>query len=312
MGLYDISKLPEILQNNDIDGIADVIHEMAKSVKQKISLLCSLYCEFYVDKNYWFLHKVHSLLQKAENETILKKQREYLRQLYSLFKYKTPRCISIDLTYDIRDIHTLLQNQTHMILPEMFKTNCTEHAISILNILYQSVIYGDIQNAVLIMKYIMDKDTTKQWKEFFQKEKNDIVSVFFDVLLSLKELPQECRDYIGIAKDMFFYKLTTKSHNEQRIQRLSLLFYSIYIAVSMSISYKKIKVPISMSAMDERMSYLFVYTEKDEECSDMILENKTKRKKDIQHTRCRSMTVSNKDYEKLEKMRQQLNIIRIR
>ena len=304
----DLIEFFNYFKNNDIDDILKSMNQTLKGIKPKLSVFVNLYCTFYANTNLWLLYKVHSITQKIEEESMSKKQSELLRNLCIYLKYSPYKEHSFNIDVDINDIHEFVSIHTHNVLPEIYSTSCNEHVTSLLNIFYKSIMIGDTHKAITIVYYLFPKPNKDV---FITKGKNDILWIIFDILLSIDTLTSKCRDYVGMAKDMFFYKIGKCI--EDRKRRLPILLYSLVVITTMKTKYIKPNIPLTLSSIEDRMSYLYVYTYKDDDVRSVIDEDKYKKKQtnDIYSMR-KPIQVCDKEYEKVEKLRQQLHIIRMK
>lgn len=305
MNIYDLSIY---IQEHDIDDIMKLLSDISKTIKQKILLMLSLYCQCYISSNIWLLYKIHTLIYRIEEENHSKKENdEYIKQMCLYFKYSDIKQTIIDLEVNNDDIHKILMIQSEFLIDQEKINILTQHTISLLNVFYVSLLYGHTSKAILIVKYILNKSN----KELFLKNhKGDIIWMIFDMLLNIPHLPVNCKDYIGICKDIFFYKLG-KNINE-RNERLTLLFYSIFVASSMKVKNKKVLLPIDMNNIEDRMSYLFIYTSRDDSINSLLEKCKNEKKKESKlYSHHKPVNVNDKEYEKLERLKEQTNIIRV-
>lgn len=303
----DLYKIIDYFNSHDIDDIMQWMNDNIHGIKPKLNIICSLYCTYYIDTNIWSLYTFYNIIKKLDCEKNKKKQQELLRDIYTHLKFKSYKKYNIILDFDINDIHNLITLQNQNVLNDEYKNYCTEHTISILNIFLYSLLYENKQHAILCVKYLLSKSN----KELFldPKSKNDIIWIIFTIMMSIETLPTKCSDYIGIAKDMFFYQLS--KNNQSRIERLPTLFCSVLVCLTKSVKYKKVNIPLYMSNIDDRMSYLYTYTEKNEDEYELISKLKEKKKKEKHYIKPRALLIDNKEYEKIEKLREQLHIIRM-
>lgn len=301
----DLCEMIHYFHCHNIDDIVEWMDANVNGIKPKLTLLCSLYCAYYIDTNLWSLYTFYKLIKRIDNERTMKKQKELLRDVYTLLKYKPHKTHSINLDFDIDDIHKLITIQNENTIDDDYKTCCNEHTLSILNVFMYSLLNNNKYNAIITVKYLLSKSD----KELFidPKGKNDVVWILFTIMLSVDRIPLNCKDYIGLAKDIFFYKLSKNS--KIRSVRLPILFYSVLVCITKNVKYKTVELPLSN--IDDRMSYLYVYTEKNDDDLEMISKIKERKKNEKHYIKPRSLVIDSKDYEKIEKLRKQLHIIRM-
>jgi hypothetical protein len=99
---------------------------------------------------------------------------------------------------------------------------------------------------------------------------------------------------------LFYYKLKTKTRKE----RYPLLLTAVLVAINRVPKNKA----LSLCIKDARLAYLYVRTEVDAELEEEVINSRKRilRKKQ----QVRSFNVESKDYDKIEKLRQSLSIIK--
>ena len=199
----------------------------------------------------------------------------------------------------------IIQTIYDPIIQETYKISCSEHCISVLSCLKTHIENKSLENVIFLIKYLLQQT---QKDLFIVKGKDcDIIWIIFDILNLSVHNNDIIRDYINISKQLYFYQLT----KAERMKRLPLLFCTIIVCVQTKCKYKKIYIPTWMTDIHDRMSYLYTYTEIDPECKHDIAESiKILRSRQSKVTP-KSLVIHDKEYEKVERIRNQLSITKI-
>lgn len=283
------------LYNAEPRAVHTLLGNYYKGEETKCAFLVHIFCKHLMNRNLWVLKHVHNMILEVEKRQNKKEKVEGTLNLLNLLRRQKQHHYNIDIGgVPKNEIDQLLyffnyeKNESHAY------DTLVQDELSLFEMCVRS---EKISDAITILQYLLGlKDN-----QVFAKPggENDIVWVIFDILMTLTP-KHALRDFVGYSRDLYFYKLKSK----QRIERLPVIFVCTLAIAQGNVKYKPVNLPLQ----DVRMSYLYVYTEVDDSVTEKV-EMDRHRKSNRKHP-CRSLQVASKDYERLEKLRNTLSIIK--
>lgn len=300
-----ISNIPEfvyLLKSGDMTAVHDHLHKSYKGERTKLNVIIQYFCSHYIDSNIWPIAKIHKHLKDTENATpqALKQSSHYILALLSKMHYK-----DLDITFPTQDSVTEIMKTHNTGVPyfttkyhDIFKSAFIEH-LTLFELLIRE---RKPKEAIIVMNYmfslkpasifVITNPTPKPLSEI-------LFDLFFEMASSAKT-----KDFIGYAKDLFFYNI--KKEVKKTLERLPLLYYSLIAAIKNHVKCKQLDIPPAYMSMNDRMSYLYVLPEYDTDiCTqlDAIKERRSRAKQ-----RLKAIDVNSKEYEKFEKLQNSISI----
>lgn len=278
--------------------VHEMLGESYKGEKTKCSFLVHAFCSALIDCNVWVVKNVHDIVCRIEKEDVNKKNIELNISFINLLRHMKPNKYNIDFE-DVNksEVEQLMYfyNKTDISPLESHREVLREKIYDMLSAFCVYIKDKRVEDVITILKYVL----CAKYNEVFTAPGYDIVLIIFNLIFNIVKNP-DAQDYIGCARDLFYYKLKHKCRKE----RLPVLLTSVLVAINRSPKNKA----FSLSIKDERLAYLYVFTEVDLELEEEVINSKKRilRKK----PQVRSFNVESKDYDKIEKLRQSLSIIK--
>ena len=280
-------------------GSGDASQVLEGGDKTKCVFLTHVFCGVFVNCNLWVLERIHSMVKKIESS---KKNGETILEFINLLKHLRPRNFNIllDVTKKEVDEYLYLNNAEGRKIVDKYREVFTPEGYDLFVLLETFIKDGEqrLQESITLLKYILG---CKNSVLFSSGGNNDIVWIIYDLLLTLSP-NDKIDDYVGYARDLFFYKI--KKNAKYRIERLPILFNSLIVVATKKVRYRS----LGGVGGGDRMSYLYVLTECD--YNKLAEVQDEKRRMARLRPSYKSLVVNSKEYEKIERMRSSLAIIK--
>lgn len=295
----ETSELLRLFGEKEPREVYELIDPMFKGVKTKCSFLVNVYCSHFIDRNIWALRAVHGIVQTIECEKSSKKAAEMTLYLISLLKsmrLHSYTAFSGDVTKsDIEDVLYLYDRRVGPGASEAYRELFLPEAYDAFSTLECLIKDKRVSDAVHVFSFLL---CCKQ-AQLFSKTGCDIAWIVMDMIMTLP-MSNEARDFIGCARDLYFFKLKEK----QRAQRRPALYIAVLVA---AVGDPKNR-PLKGILKDDRMSYLYVLTEVDSEVNEEVEKDRRRRSRSTRG--CKTFQVDSKDYDRLERTRHSMSIIK--
>lgn len=259
----------ENIESQDIDSICKLVDYFIKEGSKKhllLSELITLFSGKYINTNLWLLREFSKLISnieklngknKLELEMNLKQPCILLayQEIKDLSLYK--KGISQDLKYKIE---TLISSsyKEYSDLHE-FKEDVHYECYSLLNVFYDNIAHASSLNDIFsILRYFID---TKKKILLISDRFSDIIDLLFIIIIKYIEnnrLPEDVKEYVILCKDLFYYR----SKQKDKLIRINLLFYSLYILVKRQTKFQQIEYKTNIvsqtKSKNKLVDYLYV------------------------------------------------------
>lgn len=292
----DLHKLMSLIQEHDVKTVHAHLSKYYKSERTKTYFLTGVFCQKFIDANIWCVQKIHEYIRKLEKD----KKFQPAMFLLNIMKLMTPKHYKID--EGSVNIGTVLYswNGDGMIRSKYINTlhpGACDAMVALESILVND---GDRHDAIMILRHLL---VLKPNQFFLSPSKDDdIVWTLFESILSVAN--DQCKDFVGFVRDLYFYGL--KKDAKSRKERLPALFISMFVVLKGKPRNKPLDV--SYISVDDRMSYLYVLTDIDIGIMDeMALEKKRRARARPLY---KALAIESKEYDKMEKLRNNFAIIK--
>ena len=252
----------EALYNNILDKNIDEIHKDVHNLvsfgykkNDIVSYLISIYSAEYINKNVWTLREIYTHLTKIESKISTDELIETLSNiavLISLNPRKSLHIYSKELI-DHEKIRNILFTNTYKEFNELaeFKDILKEEIYGLLNIIYGNlVVHRNITQTFEIVNYILNCTRNKIFKN---KSEIDPIDYIFIILIKIHD--NICKEYVILCKDIFYYRCK----KPDKMQRVNLLFYSIFVTIHKNHSDQKIDYKVRKQLKDSASNYDYLF-----------------------------------------------------
>jgi hypothetical protein len=264
-----MDRLEYFIEIKDFDNINKEVNDLiigGYKKKEIINYIIYLYCDRYINKNIWVLKELHKHIQESENKDVdINKLLSSICIIISLNTKKSLHLYSKDEKVDIREI---LFSNTYLDLDEVneFKDILNDDIYGLLNIICGNLKRNyDMLKTFTLVKYILNCSRKKCFKI---KTDMDPVDILFLIMMKL-DLDNIIKTFVFLCKDLFYYRSTKK----EKITRINLLFYSIFIIINKNVINKQYDYKNLLqdpSTNKNNYDYLFMKFEYDSKLKSLI------------------------------------------
>lgn len=294
----DCSKTIESIKTKAIPDVFKELLLLHGTVKKMTKVLIYTFCCSFHDSNIWSLNIVHNVLSDLENN---KRNHESLSILIDLMRNIEQKYYNIPII-DKDIITSWLQsiNYDNSLIFDTYNTVIKDSFIDILSLFIHFIDIKDPKRSVIVLQHIF----CMKPKDIFVSPNNNIYWFIFDILLN-KTTNTICKDYVGISRDLFFYKMTKKEQHH--------IMHVIYNCVSIVIHNRTKNQVIDISSLNvykkaDRMEYLYFIPNYDDELVNTVQIEKQKAKI---ATKKKTLNIKCKDLEKIKRLQTEMNIVKL-
>jgi hypothetical protein len=262
MDILDI--IAENIEARNEENIIKLLNHFIDTVKNKSlfnTFIIKFFSAHYIDKNLWFLKKIVEYLCNIESNknNVIGYQNICILLMNNNFKnmnlFKKGEVYN-DNTHIEKLLHGFHKEYEDMM---EFKDIMTNECYALFNILYRNIIHCcELSDCFTIIRYLI----TRKKRELFKTiDKNCIIDNIFTVVIKFLQandrIADDIREYIILCKDIYYYNCKQKD----KIDRINILFYTIFIIIQRKVKYQKIKyiLPKEISYNKCNHSNLFEY-----------------------------------------------------
>lgn len=299
----DSSEFIQILKSKEPNEVHTTLCAHCKGEETKCAFLINVFCKHLINRNLWVVSKLHETILAMKQSESKKEKLKCTLELINILKYQKDRVYNIDLSGvkkesidQIMYVYTVDRTTLQCIQYEDIFTPETFDLVAMLETCIMNNRQGE---SITLLKYIL---SLKSNAIFVKSSGCNIIWILFDILILIcgKQIDTSMRDYVGICKDLFFYKVTAK----QKLDRLPVLFVCLIVTLNGKLKCHKQNIPMQES----RMSYLYVLTDIDKDVKEAVeIDRKRVATKVFPN---RSLNVDLREYDRLEKLRQNIEIIK--
>lgn len=318
----DVNTFEHMIKNGDGAGTSDdqtlqvleVLEQNIGTLNKICKYLVHTYAAHYCDTNIWALNKFHSTL-KAIEEVKPKEKRVLLCKVIDLFRHLSFRTYA-SITESVVNQDTIKQwmygNTYHAhITDRYFSSVLNDETLACMKLLEMLISVGDVQRTMYVLKHVANLAIHTKHQHLFSnvnvnnKDAKDIdlLWIVFELLFLLS--PANCKDFVGMARDIYFYKLV-KTQKDAKISRLPILFNAANVCVKKR--FRKKRFDLEVDAEEDRMDYLYIIPE-----VDIDLIQRLRSEKDARHTQKFSrkyIAVTCKELERINQLKKNVHIVR--
>lgn len=281
MDILDI--IAENIEAKDEKNIIELLNHFIDTVKNKTifnTFIIKFFSNHYIDKNLWFLKKIGEYLSIIESNknNIIGYQNICILLMHN--KFKNMNLFTKGQVYNDNSQIDKLLHGFHKEYEDMieFKDILTDECYSLLNIFYRNIIHCcELSDCFTIIRYLL----TRKKREIFKiSEKNCIIDILFTIIIKFLQandrISDDIREYIILCKDIYYYNCKPKD----KIERINILFYTIFIIIQRKIKYQEIKYTSPekninvKSAHPNNVDYLFVLIKYNTDVINMVHNDK--------------------------------------
>lgn len=284
-----------MLSECDVQEIYEALKDNFRSDKSKMNYVINIYCGHYVDSNLWTLQKMHEYMKNPKN----------IVQVLHLLKKLTRKSFDVSSIPSRTDVNAVLERHNNIDICDETVSVCKKMqsgAATALTVLIDLLkTNSDVKAAVLLTKYIVSLKP----KELFIDASGgkDIVWILFGEIYDIVKDTPLVGDYVGYAKDIYFFNA-----KKDRMKRFPLLLNAVYVASKNRVRHRQVEMPMSCLSIEDRMSYLYTLFDQDEEVCEGV--ETDKRRKSRGKPVMKALSIDSKDYERLERLRNDISIIK--
>uniref|UniRef100_A0A6C0BFZ9 Uncharacterized protein n=1 Tax=viral metagenome TaxID=1070528 RepID=A0A6C0BFZ9_9ZZZZ len=295
----DCSKTIESIKTKSIPDVFNELLLLHGTVKKMTKALVYAFCYSFHDSNIWSLNIVHNVLSDLENNKC--NNHEGLCVLIDLMQnieQKNYNIHTLDKDITISWLHSIHYDNSSVI--DAYSTVIKDSFIDILSLFIHFIDTKDPKRSIIMLQHIFSLKP----KDIFVSPNNNIYWFIFDILLN-KTTNTICKDYVGITRDLFFYKMTKREHQN--------ILHVIYNCVLIVIHNRTKNQMIDISSLKvykkaDRMEYLYFLPNYDDELVNIVQNEKQKAQI---ATRKKTLNIKCKDLEKIKRLQAEMNIVKL-
>jgi hypothetical protein len=299
-----------VKSGNGVDDILQTLEEQVGSLQKICKYIVNIFSSHYCNLNIWVLNKFHSILRVIETSKA-KEKRELVKVLLQIFTFLQFRTHASITSGDV-DVQVIQQwiyvNTYHAHVTERhFESMLNDDILACFKLLEMLINVRDVQRTMYVLKHVVNLAIhTKPQHIFTNGNKDvDLLWILFEFIFMLS--PEICKDFIGMARDIYFYKLQ-KTQKTVKMSRLPILFNAVYVCVKGEFRKKKYDIQGSSNRAEDRMDYLYIIPEVDVELINKL--NSEKHERQCKKFQRKAITVSCKELERINHLKQNVNIVR--
>lgn len=306
LDVNDINTFDHLIKTQDIQGVSKTLQECLGTPHKTCRFLVHVFACHYCDTNVWVVNKFHTTLKQFETSKPKEKQ-ELLKILLEIFTFLNFRSYTsiTSGTINIDTIQQWVYGNTYdaRITDRYFASMLNEEITGCLRLLEMLIMVRDIQRTMYVLKHITNIAIHTKQKSITSNKDTDLLWLIFELLFIIS--PEKCKDFIGMARDIFFYKLQ-KSQKDVKISRLPLLFNATHVCLKGKYTCKSFE--LSQDVECDRMDYLYIIPDIDIDLCEEVQEEKFHRH--AQQTSRKTVRVSCKELERINHLKKNVNIVR--
>lgn len=294
----DCSDMLQLIKKKTIkESFDNLITVYNGNVKKLCRGMIYLYCHSFHDSNIWCLNLVYNVVEAIENSKCASR----VKILIELLKILEPKIYNFsNVDKDIVSDLLFKTNYRTCWVKERYANVIKDELIDVLSIFIHFIDIKDHNNAMIILRHILSLKP----KNVFRVVSNDLSWFIFEIIM-LKTNSDVCTDYVGMSRDLFFYKTTKKEQACLQHVMLNCLVVAIFNKTkNQEIDLQTLRIPYK----ENRMDYLYILPDQDEELKTVVENEKQKARKSL---RKKLLNIKCKELEKLHRVQSGMNVVKL-
>jgi hypothetical protein len=280
--------IAENIEAKNADSIKKLLKHYLENVKNKVlfsSFMINYFSNHYINKNLWLLRSFAKEILSIETNKMNINSYQNICLLLINNEFKNISLFVKGVKYDYDDqIEKMKQGflKEYEDLSE-FKTVMTDECYTLYNILYRNILHcNGLSDCFVIIKYLLMRKNREVFVD--TNTKNNIIDITFMILMKFINLNsnyvgktfrlgEDICEYVTLCKDIFYYNCKQKD----KLDRINLLFYMIYILIQRKVKYQEIKyekIESEIKSHPKNVDYLFVLIKYDPYIINMVRNDK--------------------------------------
>lgn len=306
LDVNDINTFSRLIKNQDIEDITKTVQATLGTPHKTCRYLVHIYACHYCDTNVWVINKFHATLKQFETSKPGEKQEllKILLEIFTFLQFRSYTSITSG-SINIDTINQWVYGNTYdaRITDRYFASMLNEEITGCFRLLEMLIMVRDIQRTMYVLKHITNIAIHTKQKQMATNGHTDLIWLIFELLFILSS--DSCKDFIGMARDIYFYKLQ-KSQKDVKITRLPLLFNAAYVCLKGKYMCKPFQ--LSQDVQYDRMDYLYIIPDIDIGLREEVQEERFNRH--TQKTSRKMVSVKCKEFERINQLKKKMSIVR--